>query len=192
VGSLGRPRDPDVDGAALAAAARLMVDDGYATMTMERIAERAGVSKAALYRRWPNKLALVVDAIDAFTRDSIVVPDTGSLRGDMISLLGGFSRDRHADVETYDALTAAVESDHELAERCRAVLAAKLSNLFRVLVERAVSRGELPAGTDVELVADLAPALIRFRRQTTGRPADAAFIERIADQFFSSGAARHL
>lgn len=182
--TLGRPRDPAVDGAAVEAAIRLIVEDGYGCVTMERIAERAGVSKAALYRRWPNKVALVVDAIDASARDSFVLPDTGRVRDDIVAFFGNFSRERQADVDVYDALTGAVESDHELAERCRDMLAAGLVESFRTIVSRAVGRGELPPTTDVELLADIVPALVRYRRQTTGTGPDAEFVGRVVEQFF--------
>ncbi len=61
---------------------------------------------------------------------------------------------------------------------------AKFSSSFQALVTRAVERGELPEGTDVELVADIVPALVRYRRQTTGKHLDEDFIKRVADQFF--------
>ena len=182
--TLGRPRDPSVDGAALGAAIQLIVDDGYGALTMERIAERAGVSKAALYRRWPNKVALVVDAVDASTRESFLLPDTGRVRDDILAFFDNFSRDRQADVAAYDALTGAVESDHELFERCREVLAAGITEAFQTIVSRGAARGELPPDTDVELLAALVPALLRYRRQTTGHAPDSAYVERIVEQFF--------
>ncbi len=173
-----------MDDAALAAAVRLIVEDGYASLTMERIAERAGVSKAALYRRWPNKVALVADAVEASARPNLSLPDTGTVGADIVAILDNFSRGRQADVEVYDALTGAVESDHELAERCRAMLSAGISEAFRVVVARGVARGELPAGTDAELLADVVPALIRYRRQTSGSAPDAEFVRRVLEQFF--------
>lgn len=184
VATLGRPRDPTVDGAALEAAVHLIVEDGYGCLTMERIAERARVSKAALYRRWPNKVALVVDAVAASAQESFVPPDTGRVRDDILAFFQNFTRERHTDVEVYDALTGAVESDHELADRCRDMLAAGLVDSFRALIARAVERGELPPGTDVELLADVVPALVRYRRQTTGLGPDAEYIGRIVEQFF--------
>lgn len=182
--TLGRPRDPAVDDAATAAAIRLITEEGYANLTMERISERAGVSKAALYRRWPNKLELVVDAIGTSARRHVTLPDTGRVRDDVLAFLEGFSRERQTDVEAYDALAGAVDSDPELAERCREVLGAGLTEAFRTIVRRGVARGELPAGTDVDLLADVVPALIRYRRQTTGEGPGARFVERIVDQFF--------
>ena len=182
--TLGRPRDPAVDGAALDAASQLIVEDGYGCLTMERIAERAGVSKAALYRRWPNKVALVVDAVAALAGDRFVPPDTGRVRDDIVAFFGHFSRQRQRDVDAYDAITGAVDSDHELAERCRQMLALGVGESFRVIVSRAVDRGELPPGTDVELLVDVVPALVRYRRQTTGLGPDADYIGRILRQFF--------
>lgn len=182
--ALGRPRDPAVDDAAVDAAISLIVEDGYGSLTMERIAERAGVSKAALYRRWANKVALVVDAVAASARESFVLPDTGRVRDDILGFFQNFARERHTDVDAYDALIAAIESDHELGERCREMLAAGLVECFREIVTRAVRRGELPEATDVELLAAVVPALVRYRRQTTGRGVDAEFVGRVVEQFF--------
>ncbi len=168
----------------MAAAVRLIVEDGYANLTMERIAERAGVSKAALYRRWPNKVAVVADAVEASAREKLTLPDTGRVRDDVVALLDNFSRERQTDVEAYDALTGAVGSDHELAERCRELLGAGLSEAFRAIVARGVARGELPPGTDIELLADVVPALIRYRRQTSGAAPDAGYVRRVLEQFF--------
>lgn len=182
--TIGRPRDPTVDGAATAAAIRLIVEDGYANLTMERIAERAGVSKAALYRRWPNKVALVVDAVESSAHQKLTLPDTGDVRDDIVAFLDHFSRERDADAEVRDALSGAVESDRELGERCRRVLGAEVSAALRAIVGRGVDRGQLPAGTDVDLLADVLPALIRYRRQSSGSGPDDEFVRRVLRQFF--------
>jgi AcrR family transcriptional regulator len=187
VATIGRPRDPSVDDAAIDAAIRLIVEDGFSSLTMERVAERAGVSKAALYRRWANKTALVADAVEWLSGEAAVVPDTGGLRADMVEYVERFSRDRHADVEVFDAIRAAVMSEPELMARCRDVLLAHGAAAFQAMVERAVARGELPASTDVELMAEVAPALLLYHHQTTGQKPDAAFMERIVRQFFSPG-----
>jgi AcrR family transcriptional regulator len=183
---MGRPRDPEVSDAAMAAAIRLIVDDGYPAVTMERIAERAGVSKAALYRRWPNKVAVVVDAVEAFAQTSTALPDTGRVRDDVVAFLGGFLRNRRDEAETFEALSAAMESDPALARSCRRMLTSTFAERLRTIVRRGVARGELPVDTDVDLVADLAPALIRYRRLATGQRPDQELVERIADQFFTA------
>ena len=181
---LGRPRDPAVDAAAIESAVRLIAEDGYASLTMEGIAERAGVSKATLYRRWPNKVALVADAIAAAACENMALPDTGRVGDDIVAFLESFSREYQADVEAYDALIQAVNSDPELTGRCRDVLGTGMAEVFRAIVARGVERGQLPAGTDVELLADVVPALIRYRRQTTGCGPDAVFLRRVVAQFF--------
>jgi AcrR family transcriptional regulator len=182
----GRPRDANVDDAALRAAVELVVADGYPNLAMDRVAERAGVSKAALYRRWPNKLALATDAIRHAARTRIPLPDTGTLRGDLVAYLRSMVTSRQADAEIAQALHAALLADRELAERCRSVIAAQFSDNFRVLIDRGIRRRELPAGVDAELYADLVPALIRYHRETTGQLLYNAFADRIVDQFFPS------
>jgi AcrR family transcriptional regulator len=82
----GRPRDPDADRAILDAAIELFVKQGYEAMSMEGIADRAGVGKTTIYRRWPSKEELVVDAIEELIMD-VEPPDTGSLRRDLVELL---------------------------------------------------------------------------------------------------------
>jgi AcrR family transcriptional regulator len=182
----GRPRNPELDRAAMSAAIRLIVEDGYPELTMDGIAERAAVSKAALYRRWPNKLALVVDAVNDFAHTQLDVPDTGRLRDDIVTYLRAFLRNRRAYGEAYDALIAAIATDSELARQCRNTIVPTFMGSFTTIVARAVERGELPLSTDVELYASLVPALIRHRRQVTGHRLDEALIERIAEQFFTA------
>src|SRR5438445_5509896 len=80
----GRPRDPAVDQAILAAAVDLLAETGYARLTMDQVAARAGVGKASVYLRWPNKVALVAEAIQRRSRVLPEVPDTASLRQDML------------------------------------------------------------------------------------------------------------
>ena len=87
---LGRPRNPELDDAAVRAAIELVVEDGYPALTMERIAVRASVSRAALYRRWPNKVELVVDAIESLVKAQGTLPDTGRLRDDVVEFLQHF------------------------------------------------------------------------------------------------------
>ena len=182
---LGRPRNPELDDAAMRTAIELIVEDGYPALTMERIALRAPVSRAALYRRWPNKVELVVDAIGSFLRPQGPLPDTGGLRDDFVEFLNFVTQNRAADIESYEALVAAAAGDPELGRRCRDTLLGRFSDSFRTIVTRAVNRGELPASTDIELVADVVPALAFYRSQTTGRYLDEEFIARLADQFFT-------
>ena len=80
-GRRGRPRDPGVDVAIRTATVDLLGEIGYARLTMDKVAARAGVSKASLYLRWPNKVALVADALQQRARAVPQVPDTGAWCG---------------------------------------------------------------------------------------------------------------
>jgi AcrR family transcriptional regulator len=186
---LGRPRCPAIDDEARGAAIGLIVESGYSGLTMGGVAKRAGVSKAALYRRWPNKLSLIVDAIEAFAHAQVAVPDTGHVRDDMAGYLQNFVQAQRDYAGTVAAISDALSSEPELAARCRGTLLASFSANVETIVVRGVGRGELAGTTDVELLASVVPALIRFWRQSTGQLLDEALIERIANQFFDPSTA---
>ncbi|WP_235826381.1 TetR/AcrR family transcriptional regulator [Candidatus Frankia alpina] len=84
----GRPRDESRDHAIRSATLDLLAELGYDGVTMDRVAARAG--KATIYRRWPSKLAMVIDSINAFAEERMPTPDTGSLRLDIIEFLTSF------------------------------------------------------------------------------------------------------
>jgi AcrR family transcriptional regulator len=87
----GRPRDPDVDAAIFRATAELLGEGGYANLTIEGVAQRAGVTRGSIYRRWTSKLVLVT-ALMREVSGSAPLPDTGSLRGDLIALYRLYAR----------------------------------------------------------------------------------------------------
>src|SRR6266851_5959752 len=101
----GRPRDPAVDEAVLTAAVDLLAEVGYARLTMDQVAARAGVGKASVYLRWPNKVALVAQAIQQ--RSAVVpeIPDNGSVREDMLAFLRGLLRGKSAGARALAAVT---------------------------------------------------------------------------------------
>jgi len=181
----GRPRDPGVDAAVLNAAVDLLAEAGYARLTMEQVAARAGVGKASVYLRWPNKVALVAAAIQQ--RSAVVpeVPDTGSLREDMLTFLRALLSTRGAAAGALAAVTGEIASNPELRDAWRRSLTGSLSACVRVIVQRAVERGELPAASDVELLSMLPLTLLRNWRLEHGRGPDDGVVERIVDQFFT-------
>ena len=79
----GRPRDPETDKRIVAAAADLMLQRGFDRMTVDDVAARAGVGKATVYRRWPSKQDLAVEAMTELFATEFPEPDTGSIRGDV-------------------------------------------------------------------------------------------------------------
>lgn len=84
---VGRPRDPQVDRAVMEATFALLAEAGYDGLTIEAVAHAAGVSKNAIYRRWPDKVAMVLDAIRTMAPHDEVEVDTGDVRADMATML---------------------------------------------------------------------------------------------------------
>jgi AcrR family transcriptional regulator len=180
----GRPRDPRLDEAVIAAALELLAEDGYAQLTVERIAARAGVGKASLYRRWPDMVSIVLEAVSR-NPERPTAPDTGSLRGDALVYLRTLVRYRTLHADAIAAISSEALCDERFGEAFRAGMAEPIMAGMRVILERAVARGELPPGTDIALLSAVPPALLQAQRLVAGRHPDEAFVERIVDQFFS-------
>src|SRR5919198_452119 len=181
----GRPRDPGVDEAILEAAVELLAEIGFARLTMDQVVERARVGKASVYLRWPNKVALVAEAIQH--RSAVVpeVPDTGSLHEDMLAFLLALLRGKEAGQRALAAVTGEIASNPELRKAWRRGVEETLLACVRRIVERAIERGELPAATDVELLTLLPLTLLQNWRLEHGQSPDDAVVERIVDQFYS-------
>jgi AcrR family transcriptional regulator len=185
----GRPRDPVVDESILAATLELLGEAGYARLTMEQVAARARVGKASVYLRWPSKLALVAEAIRRGRPDLVPeVPDSGSLAGDMAIFLADLVRPRDAGARALSAVTGEAASNPEVREAFRRGVSRTLADRVRVIVERAVARGELPAATDVELLSLLPQALLQQFRLTYDERPGTELAGRIVAQFFTPAA----
>lgn len=189
-GARGRPRDPGVDAAIRAAALELLADAGYARLTMDQVAARAEVSKSSLYLRWPNKVALVADALQHRARAVPEVPDTGSLAGDMRTFLTALLGARGEASRALAAVSGEIATNSELRQAWHRGLAGTLTGCLRQIVDRAVVRGELPADSDAELLAGLPLSLLQsWRLEHHGQP-DAAVVDRIVRQFYTPGPPR--
>lgn len=180
----GRPRSEECDRAIEAAALELLAEDGFGRMSMEGIAARAGVGKATIYRRWDTKEELLVDAVTRGCLDHLVTPDTGSLRADLLELFGAVLARFQRDGPVMLAFAAEQGRHPELAETFRRTFLAERRRVTRQIITRGVERGELAPGADIELLADVAPALFWHRLAVWGGPLDAELPERIVDQFF--------
>ncbi|NYI03106.1 TetR/AcrR family transcriptional regulator [Allostreptomyces psammosilenae] len=146
---------------------------GYAGLTVENVAERSGVHKTTVYRRWGGVDGLVVDALDLAGEDSWRPPDTGSLEGDLRGLADEV-RATFADAEAGAAPSAFVAAAFH-SERAAAALHAFFRDRHArsaVIVERAERRGEVPAGTDAGAVVRATTAPLYFRLFITGEPMD--------------------
>src|SRR2546423_1037122 len=126
-GRRGRPRDPGVDVAIRTATVDLLGEIGYARLTMDEVAVRAGVAKASLYLRWPNKVALVADALQQRARTVPEVPDTGTLPADMRVFLTALLHARDAASRALSAVTGEIASNPELRAAWRHGVAGALT-----------------------------------------------------------------
>jgi AcrR family transcriptional regulator len=170
--------------AILAAVIGLLGEQGYEGMTMDAVAARAHASKATIYRRWPGKPELVRAAADEYVTGRLTAgADTGSLRGDLIAVLGAMAGHLTPEfLAMMSGLVHAMRADSELA----AVLWPRLGIGHAValpIISRAVSRGELPAGADAEL-AGLAHEVIEahvLRRAAEGGAFDREFAGHVVD-----------
>ncbi|HEY9368908.1 TetR/AcrR family transcriptional regulator [Streptomyces sp.] len=149
---LGRPRDARIGEAVVAATRELLAERGYAGLTVDAVAARAGVGKAAIYRRFETKQEM---AFAAVVHDLTLPPsrDTGSLAGDLAVLLGEIvaSTAAPAPRAVLPAILVEMDADAALADRFRRTFLAREQAGIRALLERAVVRGELAGLPDVEL-----------------------------------------
>jgi AcrR family transcriptional regulator len=181
----GRPRDPRVDAAIRSATVDLLAETGYARLTMDQVAARAKVSKDSLYRRWPNKVALVADTLQHRARPVPQVPDTGSLPGDMRAFLRALLRSRDEASRALSAVSGEIATNPELRRAWHRGIAGMLTGCMRQIVTRAAARGELPPGSDLELLSQLPLSLLQNWRLEHDSEPDDAVIDRIVRQFYA-------
>jgi len=180
----GRPRDEDRGRAIESAALDLLVEYGFAGVTIEGVAARAGVGKATIYRRWDTKAELVVDAYLRQCLDHVVSPDTGSLRADLLELYRALLNKFRRHGLVTQAFVAERGRHPELAETFAAAFLDGRRAAMREVLDRGVARGELPADADLELLGDVGSALMWQRLTITGAALEDDLPERIVNQFF--------
>jgi AcrR family transcriptional regulator len=181
----GRPRDATRDEAILDAAIAILAETGYERMTMDMVAVRARAGKATVYRRWPSKGEMVVEAVARMKR-SLVDPeqlaDTGTLRGDLLALFRPQSVEQAEQKMRAMAGMAAMLAQHPaLAEAGHAAIVAPWVAANRILIERARARGEVHAHAQIDTVAQIIPSLAAYRALIQRRPFDHAFLVEIID-----------
>ena len=142
----GRPRSERARAAILKAAADLLLDHGGARVSMDAVAERAGVSKATIYRWWRSKETLALDALLDWAAAGAGAVDTGTLRGDVLALVVPWVREvrRRPFARAISALIAEAHSDPAFADTYRAHFVEQRRKPMRAAFERAIERGEAP------------------------------------------------
>ena len=178
----GRPRSAIADQAIREAAVDLFAERGFEGFSVEDVADRAGVSKATVYRRYPSKVDLVVEAGSCLATDEIRFPDTGNLRDDVRglarSLVNAFENTRAGKV--MPVMTFERRRYPELDAGYRRFLADRKART-RVVLRRAVQRGELPGDTDIGVMSSMLVGPIFHRLMITQEPLTHAFVDTLVD-----------
>jgi AcrR family transcriptional regulator len=178
-----RRRSQRTHAAILRATLALLEQGGYGAATVEGIAARAGVGKQTIYRWWPSRAALVMEAYEERVRARTLEPDTGSLREDvclsLVHIGWVFETTRAGSVVT--SLAAEAQRDDDLRRAFREGFMGRRREVMRRTLQRAELRGELPAGTDHDLLIDLLYGTVLFRALLSTGPLDRPAVERLVD-----------
>ena len=167
----GRPRSEQSRSAVVRATSELLHEIGLRAMTTEQIATRSGSSKATIYKWWPNKYAVAVDAFFSEMQADSPDPDTGSARGDFTIWLRGLCHFYTGPSgRVFAQLVGEAQFDPEVADELRDGLVRSRRAVLETVWDRGVARGELRADVDRDVAIDLiiGPALYRLM---TGRGA---------------------
>ena len=178
----GRPLDEHASTEILGAAVAVLAEEGFAGVTVDTVATRAGVSKATIYRRWSTKEALLLEAASCLSGAPDDLPDTGSLRGDLSALYQGFLPALIDGIpgQMLPQMVAEGTRNPEI----RALLADFADSRrarWRTVLDRASTRGELVDGVDTEVVVDCLTGPLFTRLLVTGRPLTPALAEQVLD-----------
>ena len=160
----------------------VLADVGYDRLTMDAVATAAKASKATLYRRFSSKAELVIEALIS-QKEPHALPDTGSLRGDLLSAycgMGGLTDQRQTAI--LGSVITAIGRDDDFAERFRRDFIGPKAAQSEFLFRRARERGEVADGVDLDVVAPALAAVVLHRQFLFGQMPDAAFIARVVDQ----------
>jgi AcrR family transcriptional regulator len=178
----GRKRDPAINAAILTATRELLVEVGYANLSMEAVAARASVTKPTLYLRYPTRAVLVFDAIFGKTK-ARPIPDTGSIRSDLDEAYR-WAVDEFTAPEARAAipgLLAEVAANAELARLIREAVIGPEYGRVREQLEVAQARGEIRADADLDLVIDAFIGTALARITLLNHPVDYAYGARLVD-----------
>src|SRR4051794_8963486 len=184
--TLSRPRiEGDREVEILDAALEVLAEVGYDRLTMDAVALKAKASKATLYRRWNGKVSLVIDALHHHHQHEAPAEpvDTGSLRGDLIeSYCGSGGLTDKPEVAAFGAILTAIMRDPEFAAAFRRDVVAPKLAASKVVFQRAIDRGEIGPGVDIELLAPALAGIVMHRFILVGDVPTEEIVVNVIDQ----------
>jgi AcrR family transcriptional regulator len=178
----GRTLDASRDGDIRAAVLELLAEQGYDRLTIEAVAARARAGKATIYRRWPSKADLVVDAINDLKPTQFELPDTGSLADDIRLMVEHYVIGGPPNAFSLIAgLAPALVHDRQLAAAFQEHFVRPRVARLQFLLDRAATRGEVVA-RNADLFCAVIPAFMLHRTIFGGEPPDAAYARRVVEE----------
>jgi AcrR family transcriptional regulator len=149
------------------------------------VAARAKAGKATLYRRWASKGELVVDAVACLKQGAVDLdglPDTGTLRGDLVAMIKPHSiDDAEKKMRVMAGVVTMLSTTPELAEAVDAAIVQPRAEANRLLLRRALERGEIAADTDIEALALVTPSMVSYRVLVLRKPVDREYLVGLID-----------
>lgn len=179
---LGRKRDASRDVDILGAALEVLAEAGYVGMTMDMVAARAKAGKATVYRRWPSKAELVLEAVASLKATAVGhLPDTGTLRGDLLALFKPQSLEEGERTLKVMAGLASLSDDRRFTEAVTDTLVTPWAEAHRALMQRALERKELSPGADLETLSKVTASMAGFRTLIERKPFTREFLVTVID-----------
>jgi AcrR family transcriptional regulator len=161
----------------------VLAEVGYAGLTMDAVAMTAGVSKATIYRRWASKADLLVSVIDTASEETLTIPDTGTLRDDLVLLLSALAGVLAGPGGSASrALLGVVHQEPALEAAFRRGPMARWAEAFLTVLDRAVTRDELVMDERTSFAAEAGPAIFVLRWLVSGVPIDAEVATAVVDK----------
>jgi len=180
---LGRKRDHTRDPEIMDAALDVLAESGYDGMTIDMVAARAKAGKATLYRRWASKGELVIDAVACMKQiDLDALPDTGTLRGDLVGMIKPHAvHDAEKKLRVMAGIASMLSRDPDLADAAYAAIIEPRASVNRLLLQRAIDRGEISADTDIETISLVSQSMASYRTLILRKPVDRDFLISVID-----------
>ncbi|RKN85436.1 TetR/AcrR family transcriptional regulator [Paenibacillus ginsengarvi] len=186
-GKRGRPRNVEAQSSILSASYELLLENGFGAVTVDKIAERAQVSKATIYKWWPNKAAVVMDGFLSAASARLPVPDTGSVFQDILEHATNMARFMTSqEGSIFLEIIGEGQVDSALAEafRTRYIQPRRLE--VRGIMDRGIQREELKKHVDIALCTDLIYGPIFYRLLVTGDRVDEHYVEQLVTHVLGS------
>ncbi|MCV7077643.1 TetR/AcrR family transcriptional regulator [Mycobacterium szulgai] len=180
------PREAEL----LAVTLQLLQEHGYDRLTVDAVANTARASKATVYRRWPSKAELVLAAFIEGVRQVAVVPNTGTLRGDLLKLGDICCQQVHQQAGTIRAVLVEISRHPALNQAMQRQFIDQRKAVIQHVLRQAVERGEIAESAITDDLWDLLPGYLIFRAILPERPPTSRTVQALVDDFIIPGLTR--